>query len=66
MPPTYILARDHLQRAAAILRGADPQSRQLRDIIERTVSLMDEMTLVPTHAAENVLDFVQFKARSSH
>ena len=42
MPPTYVLARDHLQRAATILQGVDSRSRQLRYIIERTISLMDE------------------------
>ncbi|WP_338719859.1 hypothetical protein [Devosia sp. XK-2] len=42
MPPTYVLARDHLQRAATILQGTDQRSRQLRHIIERTIGLMDE------------------------
>ena len=37
MLPTYLLARDHLQRAAAIIAGEDSRSRQLRYIIERTV-----------------------------
>lgn len=42
MPPTYVLARDHLQRAATILQGTDHRSRQLQHIIERTISLLDE------------------------
>jgi hypothetical protein len=42
MPPTYVLARDHLERAMAILQGTDSRSRQLRNIIERTIGLMDE------------------------
>ncbi len=42
MPPTYVLARDHLQRAAIILQGSDLRSRQLQHIIERTISLLDE------------------------
>lgn len=43
MPPTYVLARDHLQRAATILQGTDQRSRQLQHIIERTISLLDEV-----------------------
>jgi len=63
MPPTYILARDHLQRAVTILQGADSRSRQLRYIIERTISLMDETRHVPLSSATNVLDFAAFRER---
>lgn len=62
MPPTYVLARDHLQRAATILQGVDSRSRQLRYIIERTISLMEEMPQEPQRpAAANVLDFAAFR-----
>jgi hypothetical protein len=40
MQRTYLLARDHLEQAAAILRGADDRSIQLRNIVERTITLM--------------------------
>jgi len=40
MQKTYLLARDHLEQAAAILRGADDHSIQLRNIVERTIVLM--------------------------
>lgn len=63
MPPTYVLARDHLQRAATILQGVDSRSRQLRYIIERTISLMDETRQEPSSAANNVLDFATFRER---
>jgi len=63
MPPTYVLARDHLQRAVTILQGADSRSRQLRYIIERTISLMDETRQEPLSAATNVLDFAAFRER---
>ncbi len=63
MPPTYVLARDHLQRAVTILQGADSHSRQLRYIIERTISLMDETRPEPVIRASNVLDFSEFRAR---
>jgi hypothetical protein len=61
MPPTYVLARDHLQRAATILQGVDSRSRQLRYIIERTISLMDETRQEPRSRATNVLDFAAFR-----
>ncbi len=61
MPPTYVLARDHLQRAATILQGVDSRSRQLRYIIERTISLMDDTRQEPLARATNVLDFAAFR-----
>ncbi|WP_323012980.1 hypothetical protein [Devosia sp.] len=61
MPPTYVLARDHLQRAATILQGADSRSRQLRYIIERTISLMDDIRQDAPQGASNVLDFAAFR-----
>ena len=63
MPPTYVLARDHLQRAVTILQGADSHSRQLRYIIERTISLMDETREQSPAPASNILDFSAFRAR---
>lgn len=63
MLPTYVLARDHLQRAAVILQGSDSRSRQLRYIIERTVSLIDEFDVEPSRA-DNILDFAAFRARA--
>ena len=66
MPPTYVLARDHLQRAATILQGVDSRSRQLRYIIERTISLMDETRQQPASRASNVLDFVSFREQRAN
>lgn len=63
MPPTYVLARDHLQRAATILQGADNQSRQIRYIIERTISLMEDLKPEPRRPASNVLDFAAYRSR---
>ncbi|WP_332686847.1 hypothetical protein [Devosia sp.] len=61
MPPTYVLARDHLQRAATILQGTDSHSRQLRYIIERTINLMDDVRQPEPTQASNVLDFSAFR-----
>lgn len=63
MPPTYVLARDHLQRAATALQGSDSRTRQLRYIIERTITLIDETRIDTSHAASNVLDFASFRER---
>ena len=66
MPTTYLLARDHLQQAAAILRGADGHSRQLLTIVERTINLIDDLPPLRVEANSNVLDFAAFKARYAH
>ncbi len=60
MLPTYTLARDHLERAIYILSGSDLRSRQLRHILERTITLMEQ---ADSSAANNVLDFEAFRAR---
>ncbi|HTM78805.1 MAG TPA: hypothetical protein VL133_14395 [Devosia sp.] len=61
MPPTYVLARDHLERAAAILQGADSCSRQLRQIIQRTIGLMEEFEDQVTPEGEKVLNLEAFR-----
>lgn len=63
MPPNYLIAREHLQRAAAILHGGDSRSRQLRYIIERTIALMDEAPQEKPAAPANVLDLAAFRDR---
>lgn len=65
MLPTYLLARDHLQRAAAIIAGEDSRSRQLRYIIERTVTLIDDFQPEVPPAQANVLNFAEYRARSA-
>ncbi|SMQ67151.1 hypothetical protein SAMN06295905_1548 [Devosia lucknowensis] len=63
VPPTYVLARDHLQRAATILQGTDQRSRQLRHIIERTIGLMEEVRSEPLTPASNVLELDDYRHR---
>jgi hypothetical protein len=64
MPPTYVLARDHLQRAATILQGEDSRSRQLRYIIERTINLMEEAAYeAQPEPVSNVLSFAAFRGQ---
>tara|TARA_R110002020_G_scaffold149565_4_gene325930 strand:- start:3116 stop:3322 length:207 start_codon:yes stop_codon:yes gene_type:complete len=66
MPTIYLRARDHLQQAAAILRGSDGQSLQLLNIVERTISLIDDLPVPAPAVQDNVLDFAAFKARHAH
>jgi hypothetical protein len=62
MPPTYLLARDHLQRSAVILQGSDQRSQQLRNIIERTICLIEDFRPEPEESASNILDFAAHRA----
>jgi len=64
MQPTFILARDHLEQAASILRGADTQTQQLRNIVERTIALMSEFEKRSATREGNVLDFRAYRERS--
>lgn len=61
MPPTYLLARDHLQRAAVILQGTDQRSRQIRHIIERTIGLMDDYRPEEPNMPDNVLSLEAYR-----
>lgn len=65
MPPTYLLARDHLQRAAVILQGADTRSRQLRHIIERTIGLMDDLRPETQELPDNVYNLDTYRRGAS-
>ena len=57
MSSTYVLARDHLERAASILKGEDDQTAQLRLIVERTIELMYEIEHKERLDSPNVIDF---------
>ena len=61
MPSTFVHARDHLERAVAILQDSDSRSRQLRHIIERTIGLIDEFDTHVPPEADNVLDLEAFR-----
>jgi hypothetical protein len=59
MPPTYILARDHLEQAVHILQGNDSHTVQLRAIVERTIGLMREYER-SARISGNVVDFAEY------
>jgi hypothetical protein len=62
MRQTYHLARDHLEQAAAILRGSDSRTIELRSIVERTIALMQEYER-GARSAGNVVDFSDYWIR---
>ncbi|HHY49527.1 MAG TPA: hypothetical protein GYA10_07255 [Alphaproteobacteria bacterium] len=65
MPPTYILARDHLERAASILRDSDARTRELRAILERIIALLAEFERCERHGESNVVDFESIRYERS-
>jgi len=56
-----MLARDHLQRAAIILQGADQKSKQLRHIIERTIGLMEDFQPEEPKVRDNVYELAAYR-----
>lgn len=62
MLSTFTLVRGHLQHAAIALDGTDSRSLQLRQIIERTVNLIEGFA-DEAPGSSNVLDFAQFRNR---
>lgn len=62
MRQTYLLARDHLEQAAAILRGSDSRTVELRSIVERTIALMQEYERTGRQRG-NVVDFSDYWIR---
>lgn len=63
MSPTYVLARDHLEQAAAILSGPDSHTAELRSIVQRTIALMVEYERRATRPGGNVVDFSDYWVR---
>ena len=61
MKMTYVLIKDHLEQAQAILRGADRESSQLREVLEMVIGLIDELQVVAQRRSANVIDFPQRK-----
>jgi len=64
MRQTYILARDHLEQAAAILSGPDSHTAELRSILRRTIALMAEYERKSTLPGGNIVDFSDYWVRN--
>jgi len=61
MQKPYVLVRDHLEQAAAILGMRDLESRQLQRIIDMTIRLVDNMERQPRGEAFNIVDFRKYR-----
>ncbi|RYE83094.1 MAG: hypothetical protein EOP19_14680 [Hyphomicrobiales bacterium] len=60
MRQTYLLARDHLEQAAAILKGPDNHTTELRSIVQRTIALMMEYERAASRPGGNIVDFSDY------
>lgn len=61
MQKPYVLVRDHLEQAAAILSMRDLESRQVRNIIDMTIKLIEDLERYPRRRAFNVIDFRKYR-----
>ena len=62
MRMTYLLIRDHLQQAQAILREPDAESNKLREVLQLVIDMIDELQLVAQRRSAKILRF----PRKSH
>jgi hypothetical protein len=63
VPSSVILARDHLEQAVAILSVEDERTSQLRNILMRTIALMDDITRKPEIEPGIVIDLARHRRR---
>ena len=59
MRMTYLLARDHLEQASAILKTEDAETRQLQNIVQRVIKLIDRMQRPSAQQGAKIIDFVR-------
>lgn len=60
MHPSHLLARDYLLRAVSILEGDDDRTEEIRYIISRTVTLLeDHRTPLSVHGS-NVVEMSDY------
>jgi hypothetical protein len=57
MRMAYLLVRDHLEQAQAILDRSDVEARKLQDILQLTINVIDSMQAVGPRSRTNVIDF---------
>lgn len=57
MLTTYLLVRDHLEQARAILTVDDPSAQQLRQTLQVMINLIDEVQTRFPRRASNVIPF---------
>lgn len=57
MRMTYVLIRDHLEQAKAILREPDAESTKLREVLQMVIEMIDELQAVAQRRTATVLRF---------
>lgn len=57
MRMTYLLVRDHLEQAQAILDRRDVESQKLNEILQLTINVIDGMQAARARQRSNVIDF---------
>ncbi len=56
---TFILVRDHLEQAHAILREQDSDSTKLREMLDLVIGALDHLQSSAPYRRTNVIDFPQ-------
>jgi hypothetical protein len=54
---TYVLIKDHLEQAQAILRGRDDESTKLREVLQMVIGLIDDLQVVKQRRSAKIISF---------
>jgi len=54
---TYILIKDHLEQAQAILHGRDAESTKLREVLQMVIGLIDDLQAVTQRRSAKIINF---------
>ena len=57
MRMTYVLIKDHLEQAQAILRGRDAESTKLREVLQMVIGLIDDLQVVTQRRSAKIINF---------
>jgi hypothetical protein len=63
MRMTYLLARDHLEQASAILETEDAETRQIQNIVQRVINLIDRTQRPASPPTAKIIDFMRTTRR---
>ncbi|HTJ59109.1 MAG TPA: hypothetical protein VL418_16340 [Devosiaceae bacterium] len=64
MKMKYVMIKDHLEQAQAILGDRDRESTQLKEVLEMVIGLIDELQALAQRRGANVIEFPQRLERS--
>lgn len=57
MRMTYVLIKDHLEQAQAILHGRDDESTKLREVLQMVIGLIDDLQVVTQRRSAKIISF---------